>query len=150
MRYWLMKSEPTVYGIQHLRQQQQTLWDGVRNYQARNFLLEMQEGDLAFFYHSNSQPPGIAGLMRVIATQIVDPSQFDPISPYADSKATPTQPRWWTVKVEFVEEISPLIDLTQLKQRFSGDDLWVVRRGNRLSVMPVETWVAENILSLRS
>ena len=82
MAYWLMKSEPDVYGIQHLQQEGTTLWDGIRNYQARNFMRSMAIGDRAFFYHSNAKPPGIVGLMEVVETGITDPSQFDPANKY--------------------------------------------------------------------
>jgi predicted RNA-binding protein with PUA-like domain len=147
MRYWLMKSEPTAYGITALAQDQQTVWDGVRNYQARNFLRDMQPGDVVFFYHSNTEPPGIAGLMQVICG-IDDPTQFDPSSKYYDSKSTKEQPRWQTVKVEFVRQFPQLISLDRLRQSFTPDELWVVRQGNRLSVMPVETAIAERILEM--
>ena len=109
MNYWLMKSEPTVYSIADLQQQRETIWDSVRNYQARNFLRQMQLGDLAFFYHSNTNPPGIVGLMRVVKNGIADPTQFEPTSEYYDPKSTPDAPRWQTVVVEFVEIFSQLI-----------------------------------------
>ena len=146
MNYWLMKSEPDVYSIKHLQQQGQTVWDGVRNYQARNFLRQMQIGDLAFFYHSNTKPPGIVGLMRIIATQIDDPTQFDLKSKYYDPKSSRKSPRWQTVVVEFVTEYSTIITLEQLKQKFTGDELLLVRKGNRLSVMPVLETVAQKII----
>ncbi|MFM6057337.1 MAG: EVE domain-containing protein, partial [Microcystis aeruginosa] len=101
LNYWLMKSEPDVYSIGDLKKDGQTIWEGVRNYQARNFLRQMKRGDLAFFYHSNITPPGIVGLMRVVETDMIDPTQFDRDSPYYDSKSSPDSPRWWTVKVEF-------------------------------------------------
>jgi predicted RNA-binding protein with PUA-like domain len=148
MNYWLMKSEPEVYGIQDLARDRQTIWDGVRNYQARNFLREMQIGDLAFFYHSNTTPPGIAGLMQIVQSGIDDPSQFDPSSNYYDAKSSKEKPRWQTVQVEYVQEFANLITLDQLRQQFTPDQLWVVRQGNRLSVMPVEAAVAEKILAI--
>jgi predicted RNA-binding protein with PUA-like domain len=148
MHYWLMKSEPEVYGIQDLARDRQTIWDGVRNYQARNFLREMQIGDLAFFYHSNTTPPGIAGLMQIVQTGIDDPTQFDPSSKYYDPKSTKDKPRWQTVQVEYGKEFASLITLDQLRQQFTPDQLWVVRQGNRLSVMPVEAAVAERILAI--
>jgi len=148
MNYWLMKSEPEVYSIADLAHDKETIWDGVRNYQARNFLREMQTGDLAFFYHSNTTPPGIAGLMRVNQCSIDDPTQFDTKSKYYDAKSTPEKPRWQTVTVEFVQEFPSLVSLEKLRQTFSPDDLWVVRQGNRLSVMPVAETVAEKILSI--
>lgn len=148
MHYWLMKSEPSVYGLEDLARDRQTLWDGVRNYQARNFLREMQPGDLAFFYHSNTTPPGIAGLMQIVQSGVDDPTQFDAQSKYYDPKSTPAAPRWQTVQVEYSETFPVFIPLEQLRQQFSPDDLWVVRSGNRLSVMPVALTVAEAILAL--
>jgi predicted RNA-binding protein with PUA-like domain len=147
LRYWLMKSEPTVYGIAALERDRQTVWDGVRNYQARNFLREMQVGDLAFFYHSSTEPPGIAGLMQVVGN-LDDPTQFDPISKYYDAKSTQEKPRWQTVQVEFVQQFPHLISLDRLRQTFTPEELWVVRQGNRLSVMPVETAIARRILEM--
>lgn len=148
MRYWLMKSEPDVFSIQDLQRNQVELWDGVRNYQARNFLREMQVGDLAFFYHSNTKPPGIVGLMQVVETQVIDPTQFDPKHKYYDPKSPPENPRWQTVKVAYQETYQDCITLDMLKERFSPDDLWVVRRGNRLSVMPVEAGIAQQIRAI--
>lgn len=149
MNYWLMKSEPDVYSIANLKSDRISLWDGVRNYQARNFMREMSVGDLVFFYHSNTKIPGIIGLMRVIETKIADPSQFDINSEYYDAKSTFDLPRWQTVKVEFVEEFYKLISLAELKQNFSDDQILVVRKGNRLSVMPVSEGAAEKILKMR-
>ena len=148
MPYWLMKSEPDVYSISDLAQQQETIWDGVRNYQASNFLRSMQVGDLAFFYHSNTKPPGIVGLMRIKQVAIDDPSQFDPQSDYFDPKSTPGKPRWQTVGVEYVQTFPQSITLEALRLHFIPDDLWVVRQGNRLSVMPVADAIASRILSL--
>lgn len=148
MNYWLMKSEPTAYSIADLKRDQETLWDGVRNYQARNFLQSMQMDDLAFFYHSNTAPVGIAGLMRVVQSNVVDPTQFDPQSKYYDPKATPDSPRWQTVGVEFVETFPAILPLETLRQQFDPEDLWVLRQGNRLSVMPVPEAIGEKILML--
>lgn len=147
MNYWLMKSEPESYSIADLARDKQTIWDGVRNYQARNFLRDMKPGDLAFFYHSSSTPPGIAGVMQ-IKESVDDPTQFDPKSKYYDAKSTPENPRWQTVTVEFDQEFPELIPLEALRQTFSPDELWVVRRGNRLSVMPVAEDVARRILAM--
>jgi len=143
-----MKSEPGVYGISDLKRDRTTIWDGVRNYQARNYLRQMQVEDLSFFYHSNATPPGIAGLMRVVMSGVVDPSQFDPKSSYYDPKSDPQSPRWYTVKVEFVKTFPLLIALSTLKQEFSPEELGVVRQGNRLSVMPVNDAIAQRILAL--
>ncbi|HIK54464.1 MAG TPA: EVE domain-containing protein [Synechococcales cyanobacterium M55_K2018_004] len=148
MAYWLMKSEPDVYSITDLQRDTETVWDGVRNYQARNFLRSMQAGDLAFFYHSNTTPPGIVGLMTVSKPDIVDPSQFDPKSKYFDAKSSPDNPRWRTVVVEFVEQFPTMVTLEMLRQTFSPDELWVVRQGNRLSVMPVDEAIAQKILAM--
>lgn len=137
MKYWLMKSEPQVYSIEDLKRENTTIWDGVRNYQARIFLKQMQVGDLAFFYHSNCKPPGIIGLMRIIETNIVDPTQFDENSAYFDNKSTINNPRWHTVKVQFQQILPELISLNTLKDRFSPEELLVVKKGNRLSVIPV-------------
>lgn len=143
-----MKSEPEVYSIADLERDRATVWDGVRNYQARNFLRQMQLGDLAFFYHSNAKPPGIVGLMRVVIGGIADATQFDPASKYYDSKANPQSPRWHTVKVEFVAAFPSILSLETLKQEFSTEELWVTRQGNRLSVMPVAEAVAGRIMEM--
>jgi predicted RNA-binding protein with PUA-like domain len=148
MAYWLMKSEPEVYGIDHLQREGTTLWDGIRNYQARNFMRAMQLGDQAFFYHSNSKPPGIIGLMEVIETQLIDPSQFDPNSKYFDPGATPEKPRWDCVKLRYVCQFERLLSLDSLRESFSPDELGVVKRGNRLSILPVSAASAERLLGL--
>ncbi|NET00275.1 MAG: EVE domain-containing protein [Sphaerospermopsis sp. SIO1G2] len=145
-----MKSEPSVYSIHNLQQQQQTIWDGVRNYQARNFLKQMQVGDLAFFYHSNAKPPGVFGLMKIIEANIPDPTQFDPDSEYFDPKSTLESPRWQTVKVEFIEAFNCPILLSTLKEKFSSDEFLLVKKGNRLSVIPVIESVAKNILNMKN
>ena len=146
MNYWLVKSEPELYGIEDLKRDGTTVWDGVRNYQARNFLRAMAPGDLVFFYHSNTIPPGIAGLMKVAEPNIDDPTQFDVKSKYYDPKATKESPRWQTVVVAFVEIFPQFLSLDTLRETFSPDELWVVRQGNRLSVMPVSEAVAQMIL----
>ena len=145
-----MKSEPEVYGIADLQQQRETIWDGVRNYQALKYLREMLPGDLAFFYHSNTNPPGIAGLMRVVKTGIADPTQFDPNNKYYDPKSSPESPRWQTVLVEFVESFSHPILLSTLREKFSSEELMVVRPGNRLSVLPISDAVAKIILAMKT
>lgn len=143
-----MKSEPEVYSIADLERDRESFWDGVRNYQARNFLRQMNKGDLAFFYHSNTTPPGIAGLMRVVTPNIADSTQFDPNNKYYDPKSSPQSPRWYTVVVEFVQAFPSSLTLETLKQEFSADDLWVTRRGNRLSVMPVTEAVAKKLMAM--
>jgi predicted RNA-binding protein with PUA-like domain len=143
-----MKSEPDVYGIADLERDRTTIWDGVRNYQARNFLKAMQVGDLAFFYHSNTKPPGIVGLMEIVAAQVVDPSQFDPTGEYFDPKATITAPRWHTVTVEFRQKFTQPITLEHLREKFTAEELIVVKQGNRLSVMPITDRIAAQIRPL--
>ncbi len=150
MNYWLLKSEPDVFSIDDLKKQKTSIWDGVRNYQARNFLRAMQAGDLAFFYHSSTEPPGIVGLCRVLETNLADPSQFDPQSPYFDPKSSKDNPRWWTVRVGFVEKYKQILTLEVLRTKFSPDELILLRRGNRLSVMPVATEVAERIIAMKA
>ncbi len=150
VNYWLMKSEPEVYSILSLQEQGKTVWDGVRNYQARNFLRQMHVGDLAFFYHSNTNLPSIVGLMRVKTINIVDPSQFEPTSKYYDPKSSRESPRWQTVEVEFVEIFPHPIALSTLREKFSDEQLLVVRKGNRLSVIPVAQEVAQKILDMVS
>lgn len=138
MAYWLLKSEPNVYSIDDLRHDGFTCWDGVRNYQARNFMRDqMKIGDLALFYHSNAKPPGIAGVCRVIQTGLVDPSAFDTHSTYYDSKSKPEKPRWITVEVEFVEKFHHLVTLNELKKYPVFSTLPLVQRGSRLSIMPI-------------
>ncbi|MGF1518916.1 MAG: EVE domain-containing protein [Nodosilinea sp.] len=148
MAYWLMKSEPDVYSIEDLKRDRTEIWDGVRNYQARNFLSSMSLGDKAFFYHSNTKPPGIVGLMEIVGINVTDPTQFDSASRYYDSKSSLEKPRWYTVTVGYVETFKTAITLDNLREAFTPEDLWVVRRGNRLSVLPVEDAVAERLLKI--
>ncbi len=148
MAHWLMKSEPEVYGIDHLEAEGTTLWDGIRNYQARNFMRSMQVGDRAFFYHSNAQPPGIVGLMEVIETGLADPSQFDPASKYHDPASQPDAPRWDCVRLRFVRRFPRLLSLEELRNAFSPEQLGVVKRGNRLSILPVSEESAERLLTM--
>ncbi|MEI6617216.1 MAG: EVE domain-containing protein [Cyanobium sp. ELA507] len=148
MAHWLMKSEPDVYGIHHLEAEGSTLWDGIRNYQARNFMRAMAVGDRAFFYHSNTSPPGIVGLMEVVETGLTDPSQFDPASKYFDPKAKPEAPRWDCVRLRYLSSFASLLSLDSLREEFDADELAVVRRGNRLSILPVSEPSALKIYSL--
>lgn len=148
MNYWLLKSEPTVYSITDLARDRTTLWDGVRNYQARNYLRGMRVGDRAFFYHSNCTPPGIVGTMTVVESDLVDPSQFDPASPYHDPKATADRPRWWTVRLAHDQTWGAILPLDRLKVEFDPETFPLVRRGNRLSVMPLDPAIAARIHDL--
>lgn len=141
-----MKSEPDVYGIDHLQQEQTTLWDGIRNYQARNFMRAMRVGDQAFFYHSNCKPPGIVGLMEVVETGLVDPTQFDPSSRYHDPASKPDAPRWDCVRLAYRGRFQTQLSLEQLRESYEPDELAVVRRGNRLSILPVDESIAQDLL----
>ena len=148
VNYWLMKSEPDTYGIDDLAREVTTLWDGIRNYQARNFMRSMQPGDRAFFYHSNVKPPGIEGLMEVVETALVDPSQFDAQSPYFDPAANLEKPRWDCARLRYLRHFPQLLSLDLLKEHFSAEQLGVVKRGNRLSILPVPPDTAQRLLIL--
>jgi predicted RNA-binding protein with PUA-like domain len=148
MAYWLMKSEPDVYGIADLEREGSTLWDGIRNYQARNFMRSMQPGDQAFFYHSNAKPPGIIGLMEVIETGLTDPSQFDPASKYFDPASKPESPRWDCARLRHLRTFPALLSLDILRESFTQEELPVVRRGNRLSILPVPEASAARLLGM--
>ena len=142
-----MKSEPDAYGIADLRRENTTLWDGIRNYQARNFMRTMQPGDQAFFYHSNCKPPGIIGLMEVIEIGLLDPTQFDPKAKYYDPKSNPDKPRWDCARLKFVGEFAELMSLDQLRELYDEEQLPVIKRGNRLSILPVPDATARDLLS---
>jgi len=140
MRYWLMKSEPGVVGIDHvLAMPNQTVdWWGVRNYQARNFMRDqMSVGDKVFFYHSNCPEPGIAGLAEVAKRAYPDRTQFDPASHYFDPKSTPENPRWVNVDVRIVRK-TRLVSLAELRKQSRLEHMRVLQRGNRLSITPVD------------
>ncbi|MFN8445787.1 MAG: EVE domain-containing protein [Caldilineaceae bacterium] len=148
MNYWLLKSEPSVFSIDDLQSVGSTVWDGIRNYQARNYLRTAQVGDLAFFYHSSNELTGIVGLCKIIESDVVDPTQFDSTSDYYDEKSTPNNPRWQTVKVQFVEKFGRVLTLEELKSRFTPEELVVVRKGYRLSVMPVSAEAAARLMTM--
>jgi len=149
--YWLFKSEPDVFGIDDLASQpeQTDHWDGVRNYQARNFMRDdMKVGDQGFFYHSNTKEPGIVGIVEIVREAYPDHTAFDPEDPHYDPKSDPDNPRWYMVDVKFVRKLSRTISLTELKQHPELSNLPLVRKGNRLSIMPVDEPAWEFILSL--
>lgn len=139
MQYWLMKSEPDVFSIADLAQRpgQTEPWDGVRNYQARNFMREMRLGDQVLFYHSNAKPSGIAGIAEIVGTARPDPAQFNPESPYFDAKASVDKPRWDLVEVKFVRAFAEVLPLAELKTMPELAEMLLVQKGSRLSVMPV-------------
>jgi predicted RNA-binding protein with PUA-like domain len=136
--FWLMKSEPDVFSIDDLKIKKKSHWDGVRNYQARNFMMNsMSVGDLILFYHSNAQPPGIAGLAKVSGKAIADPTQFNKKSDAYDPKASLEKPRWYCVEVEFLEKFKNFISLSDLRLKKELSDLMVIKKGQRLSIQPV-------------
>ena len=151
MRYWLMKTEPNEFGIDDLanRPGQTEPWDGVRNYQARNMMRdEMKEGDRVFVYHSNCDEPGIAGIATIVREGYPDPTAFDPEDKHYDPKSDPENPRWYLVDVKFECKLRRTITLAELKAQAALEGMPLVRRGNRLSVMPVSGEEWEYILSL--
>ncbi|MDP1708940.1 MAG: EVE domain-containing protein [Gammaproteobacteria bacterium] len=151
MNYWLMKSEPDAFGIDDLklRPQQTEPWDGVRNYQARNMLRDdMQVGDLAFFYHSNCAVPGIAGVMKIVRAGYPDTTALNPESKYHDPKSTPDNPRWFRVDVRYKRKLKRIISLAELKAHPALRDLALLRRGNRLSILPLSQTHWDIILAL--
>ena len=154
MPYWLMKSEPDVFGVDDLARapKRTTGWEGVRNYQARNMLRDdFRKGDLAFFYHSSCEVPGIAGVVKVVREAYADPTQFDRTSEYHDAASTREEPRWYSVDVQLVRRIEPVITLPELREHASGAlrEMVILKRGNRLSVTPVSAAEWRCILSLR-
>lgn len=150
MNYWLMKSEPNEYSIDDLANEAKGYehWDGVRNYQARNFMRQMKVGDRVFFYHSNTKVPGIVGIAEVVRDAYPDHTQFDPENKHYDPKSPPDKPRWDMVDIKFVRKLDRIIPLTELKSRPELADMPLVRKGNRLSVMPVTPEQWHFILSL--
>lgn len=149
MNYWLMKSEPDAFSIDDLKRKKREAWDGVRNYQARNFMRDgMRVGDGVFFYHSNCAEPGIAGIAEVASDAYPDPSQFDPKSKYFDPGSSRDNPRWMLVDVKFVKKLPRVITLDELKTHSKLEGMTLLRKGNRLSVMPVDTADWKYILGL--
>ncbi len=141
MKYWLMKSEPDAFGIDDLAgaKGKRTHWDGVRNYQARNFMRDMKVGDQAFFYHSSCPQPGIAGIVKVVREAYPDHTAFDPKDKHYDPKSDPDEPRWFMVDIALVRKFARIIPLSALREQGENalKDMVLLRRGNRLSVMPV-------------
>jgi len=149
MAYWLMKSEPDAFSIDDLKRVGTEPWDGIRNYQVRNMIRdEMKPGDRAFFYHSNTKVPGIVGIMDIVSEARPDPTAFDPDEKYYDPKSDPDKPRWMLVDVKYVRHTKRVIPLPELKADPALEEMPLVRRGNRLSIMPVTEDQWEHILSL--
>jgi predicted RNA-binding protein with PUA-like domain len=154
MSYWLMKSEPDAFGLEDLksRPKQTEPWDGVRNYQARNFMRDrMKVGDQVFFYHSNCKVPGIVGIAKVASKPYPDPTQFDPDSKYYDPKSDPDEPRWTLIDVKFVRDLKRTLSLAEIKEHTDAlGDFALVRKGNRLSIMPVSESQWDYLLGLEN
>ena len=139
MNHWLIKSEPAAFSLQDLKKVKQEPWDGVRNYQARNFMRdEMKQGDLALFYHSNCKVPGAVGVARVVSEPYPDPTQWDPKAKYYDPKSSEEKPRWIVVDFAFVAEFANLVSLAAMKDDARLEGMLTLRKGNRLSITPVE------------
>jgi predicted RNA-binding protein with PUA-like domain len=146
-RYWLMKSEPGSYSLDDLERDGSTCWEGVRNYQARNLMREMSEGDLVLFYHSNADPPGAAGIARVEREAYPDHFSWDEESRYFDLKSSPGEPRWWMVDLGFVERFTRFVPLAELKAEPTLAGMLVTGK-SRLSVQPVEAVDFETVVAL--
>jgi predicted RNA-binding protein with PUA-like domain len=153
VNYWLFKSEPGTFGIDHLAQSKRktTSWDGVRNYTARNFMRDdMKKGDLGFFYHSSCDVPGIAGIVTVSSAAHPDTTAFDSADDHHDSDSDPANPRWYAVDITLKKPFKRIITLDELRTHATSKlkDLLILRRGNRLSITPVSKHDWEFILSL--
>uniref|UniRef100_E6Q332 EVE domain-containing protein n=1 Tax=mine drainage metagenome TaxID=410659 RepID=E6Q332_9ZZZZ len=147
-KYWLFKSEPQSYSIEDLQRDRTTPWSGVRNYQARNFMQAMSNGDEGFFYHSSCAAPGIVGICRVVRAAYPDATAFDPRSEYFDPKSSPETPRWFNVDVAFVRAFDEVLPLTFLREIPALAAMPLLQRGQRLSVQPVRTNEWRAILKL--
>ena len=151
MKYWLMKSEPDVYGIDHLHAEKRKTdhWDGIRNYQARNFMRdEMKKGDLAFFYHSNCEEPAIVGVIEIVGEGYPDHTAFLTNEKYFDAKSDPDNPRWFMVDVRFKKKFKTPVTLKALKGEGALAQMQLVQRGNRLSILPVAAKEWKHILKM--
>jgi|TARA_R100001132_G_C3226689_1_gene63031 predicted RNA-binding protein with PUA-like domain len=150
MTCWLMKSEPDAFSIDDLaaRPGKREHWDGVRNYQARNFMREMKKGDKVLFYHSSCPEPGVVGVAKVVKEAYPDFTAFDPESKYFDPKSSPDKPRWFMVDIQFQKKLKRTIALAELKQNPLLEGMQLLRKGNRLSVMPVAESEFDAILAM--
>ncbi len=151
-KYWLMKSEPNCFSIDDLYNapQKTTCWDGVRNYQARNFMRDdMQIADKVFFYHSNCKTPGIIGIAEVVSKPYPDSTAWDSTSDHPDSKSTPDKPIWYMVDIKFIEKLPEIISLEELRKYPELNKFKLLQKGNRLSVLPVSQEDWKFILNLK-
>jgi predicted RNA-binding protein with PUA-like domain len=147
-RYWLFKTEPDAFSIDDLARVNTEEWSGVRNFQARNLMREMKRGDRGFFYHSSVTPPGIVGICEIVAEAHPDSTQFDPKSDYYDRSSKRDEPKWWCVDVGFVEKFARMIPLDELRAIADLSAMPLLRRGQRLSVQPVNEHEWKRILAL--
>ena len=149
-QYWLVKSEPEAFSIDDLARasKQTTGWDGVRNYQARNFMRNMNVGDEVLFYHSNADPPAVAGIAQVVRTAYPDPTQFDPRDTHFDANSDPEEPRWDMVDIRLIRRFKTPLSLERLRQEPQLKEMELLRKGSRLSVQPVRKKEWEVILRL--
>ena len=153
MNYWLMKTEPSTFGVDDLakKPRKRAMWDGVRNYQARNMLRDdFKKGDLAFLYHSSTDETGVAGIMEVVRTAYPDPTAFEKKNPHFDAGSDPTNPRWYVVDVQLKRRLKRVITLDELRKHETRelDGMLLLKRGNRLSITPVIESHWKFILSL--
>lgn len=151
MKYWLLKSEPDAFSIDDLRSMpgKKDHWDGIRNYQARNMMRDdMKKGDLAFFYHSSCKIPGVVGVMEIVKEAYDDHTALDPKEKYYDPKATSENPRWCMVDVKFKKKFKQIVSLEELKQNKKLKDMTLLKKGNRLSIMPVKAAEWKVIMTL--
>lgn len=148
MQHWLMKTEPDAFSIDDLKARKLEPWDGVRNYQARNFIRAMRNGDAVMIYHSSCAVPGVAGLAKIAGAPKPDPTQFDPRNAHYDAGSDPADPRWTLVDVRYVRKLKRVITLDEIKALPGIDDFALVRRGNRLSVLPVTDAQWQAVLAL--
>lgn len=152
MNYWLLKTEPETFGIEHLinSPKQTTAWEGVRNYQARNMMRDkMRKGDLAFFYHSSCAIPGIVGIVEIVKEAYPDPSALNDKSPYYDPKSDADNIRWCMVDVKLVKKFSHIIPLSELKEHKDLADMQLLKKGNRLSILPITEKQWKIIVNMR-
>lgn len=148
MKYWLMKSEPDAFSIDDLKAVSQEPWDGVRNYEARNFMRDqMRPGDQVLFYHSNAKPPGVVGIAEVASDSYPDPTQYDEESKYFDPKSTDEKPRWYLVDLQYVKHLPRQVSLQEIRDNAALEDIMLVKR-SRLSVIPLKLEEFEEIVRM--
>lgn len=138
VNYWLMKSEPVAYSIEALEADVRTHWDGVRSYEARNFMHDMKVGDKALFYHSNAKPTGPAGIAKIVKTSYPDFTAWDPKDHHFDPKSDPEKPSWFMVDIEFVEKFARTVSLAEIREHPDLADMMLINRFRAPSVQPVE------------